>query len=124
MQLDFSKGTSRTNPEFQKECDIHNIIKLPLPEQVELAYGDITETPTLRDVFKTVHDVRSNFMKLPSDIRKLMDNDPSLMRQFITDPKNKELLMDRGIIKRPKQKPVEKTEKTNDNKEVAKPSKG
>lgn len=122
VSMDFSKTTSRTNPEFQRECDINNIVKLPLPPQQPLTYGDVTNEPTLREVFKTVYDVKSNFMKLPSDVRKLMDNDPSKLHSFLTDEKNHALLVDRGIIK-PK-KVVEPNKPLDNTTETQEPSKG
>ena len=101
VQKDFSDCVSKTKLEFQKECDIHNIVKFPLPPQAPLAYSDLSNVPNLRDVFKTVHDVKENFMKIPSDVRKLMDNDPSKLKMFIEDPKNKELLLAKGVLKAP-----------------------
>jgi hypothetical protein len=106
VSLNFSKTTSKVNPEFQRECDIHNIIKLPLSEQPIMSYGDVTDLPSLRDVFRTVHDVKSNFMKIPSDVRKLMDNDPANLHSFLTNPKNKDLLISKGVLKAPKKEVI------------------
>lgn len=99
VQLDFSNTTSRTKPEFLKEVNINNIVKLPQMPIPPLTYADLTDPPNLRQLFQTIHDVKESFSKLPSDIRKLMDNDPAKMQSFICDPKNYSLLVSRGILK-------------------------
>lgn len=115
IKLDFSHGTSRTKQEFLKETDINNIVKLPLPEQKALSYTDLRNPPDLRKVFETVHTVTDSFASLPSDLRRLMDNDPSNLQAFLSDPKNTQILVDRGVLlKKETEKPSKAPQKDPD----------
>jgi len=99
VQQDYSKTTSRTKQEFVRETDINNIVKYPMLENTEaLTYADLTSPPNLREIFKSVHEVKETFAQLPSDIRKLMNNDPAQMESFIADKKNHKTLIDQGIL--------------------------
>ena len=100
VQLDFSETVSRCKPEFAKETNINNIVKLPLPEAPVLSYGDLRDPPNLGDVFETIHQVKEHFAQLPSDIRKLMDNDPAKLQDFLNDTKNHDILEARGLLKK------------------------
>lgn len=107
IQKCFLDSYSRTKPEFQRETTLKNIVASGQfqPAQNPLDYADLTNEPNLRDVFRTVHEVKSNFEKLPSDIRKLMDNDPSNLKDFLTNPDNKELLVSKGVFSAPESTP-------------------
>ena len=99
VQQDYSETTSRTKQEFVKEADINNIVKYPILEnQVPLTYADMTTPPNLREIFKSVHEVKETFATLPSAIRKMMDNDPAKMEKFIGDKSNQELLIQQGVL--------------------------
>lgn len=101
VTLDFSNTTSLTQQEFLRESNINNIVKLPMPEQTPLSYGDLTDPPNLRRLFETIHTVKESFMQMPSDVRKLMDNDPAKMQEYVTNPKNQDFLISRGVLTRP-----------------------
>lgn len=98
VSIDFSKCTSRTKSEFARETNINNIVKLPLPVAPPLSYADLTNPPDLRQVFATIHTIKENFSQLPSDVRRLMNNDPAEMQSFIMDPQNRDFLISRGVL--------------------------
>lgn len=93
-----------TDQSYAKSCDINNIVKQfaktnRLPESTKVAqYGDFSETPTLETAFKIAHVARDAFYQLPSDVRKLLENDPSKLESFIANPKNKQICLDNGLL--------------------------
>lgn len=96
-----------TDQSQKKQCDINNIVKQfqktgRLPENTKVPqYGDYSETPTLETAFKIAHNARDAFMALPSELRKLIDNDPSQLENFIADDDNLDLCYKYGLKNRP-----------------------
>jgi hypothetical protein len=120
VQKDFSKTTSRTKQEFAKAASIHNIMKMPLKDSPEMTYADISNPPNLRQLFATIHDVKTNFEKLPSAVRKAMQNDPSKMQEFILDKNNTNYLIEHGVLK--KSAPEQAPKASEENKTTPPPS--
>lgn len=94
-----------TDQSSKKMCDINNIMKtyektgmLPNLKQKIPRYIDNTLIPSLEEAFRITESAFSDFQKLPAIVRKLMDNDPSKMENFIADPANKEILLKHGIL--------------------------
>lgn len=101
------KGVSMTDQEFKNSSDINNIIKAPVtPPEFEQSYGDLSKMPDLETAFKITQDAITAFEMLPSNVRKLIDNDPSKLVSFIEDEKNKDFLIKEGVLKKPKADPV------------------
>lgn len=96
--IDFSESVSLCKTEFQRETDINQIVKFPIPPKTPMSYGDLTNPPNLEDMFSTIHEVQDHFMNLPSDVRRLINNDPSQLQNFLNDPKNRDLLVSRGLL--------------------------
>lgn len=100
-----ASGPVLTDQSWLKSQDINNIMKKyqktgVLPEtRAHLAqYLDVSEVPSLEDAHDMVMEARSMFMELPSDVRKLMDNDPTKLYDYCKDPKNQEFLIKRGVL--------------------------
>lgn len=70
-------------------------------------YIDNTEIPNLQDAFTIVRKASDMFYELPANIRRLMDNDPSQLENFIANSENETLLIKHGLLK--KRAPEEKT---------------
>ncbi|AXL15217.1 internal scaffolding protein [Microviridae sp.] len=125
-------GESKTDQKFKNGCCINAIMKkfnktgiFPQPTKV-MQYADVSEVPTLEDAFKVSSDAAHAFLQLPSSLRKLMNNDPSELENFLSDEKNTDLLVKHGILELKKNtgsgakvdgKPVENKEKTDELKE-------
>lgn len=71
---------------------------LPATREALAQYVDNTQVVSLEEAHALIKDAQDMFMQLPAEIRKLMDNDPAKMEQFIADPKNKDILVKNGII--------------------------
>lgn len=93
-----------TEQEHKNSCDINYIVAQfhktgIFPPNTKIAsYADNTNTPTLEDAFRTVSEARESFLDLPANIRRLMDNDPSKMEEFLRDDANTDILIKYGII--------------------------
>jgi phage internal scaffolding protein len=105
-------GPSKTDQSYKKQCDINNIIShyqktglFPNFKTPEPRFIDNTEVLPLEEAFEVVNRAYDLFYELPSDIRKLMDNDPSKLEGFLNDPENKDLLIKKGLLSQPEAEP-------------------
>lgn len=73
------------------------------------SYQYNTNIPSLEDAFKQANDAKDAFSNLPAHIRKLMDNDPSKLENFIADSDNAEILLKHGITIEKKEEPKQST---------------
>lgn len=110
-----------TDQSYKKSCDINNIMKMAsktgrLPENTKIPqYGDFSETPTLETAFEVAHAAANAFMQLPAEVRKLIDNDPSKLENFVSNPENKDLCIKYGLMDKPEPKKtpvVDESQKT------------
>jgi len=100
-----TSGESLTQQHFQEECDILNIIKrhdrngiIEHVQRGQARYGDFSEVQDYREALDLVKDAQSEFMSVPSDIRKQFDNDPGKFYEFVSNPDNKDELLKMGFI--------------------------
>lgn len=98
-------GESLTQQHFKEECDVINIIKkhdrngiIEHVQRGQARYGDFSEVHDYREALDLVRDAQSEFMNIPSDIRKKFDNDPGKFYEFVSDPENKDELIEMGFI--------------------------
>ncbi len=131
QQIDCSEN-GKTDQSYKKMCDINVIIAnasktglLSHEKQSLGQYIDNTEIPSLLDAQNLLITAKNSFMALPSQIRKLMDHDPTKLVDFINDPENKDILLKHGILEKVEQVlPVDPTsqkgasESEKENKEV------
>lgn len=102
-------GESLTQQHFKEECDVINIIKkhdrngiIEHVQRGQARYGDFSEVQDYREALDLVRDAQSEFMSIPSDIRKKFENDPGKFYEFVSNPDNKEELKEMGFIDTPK----------------------
>lgn len=102
--VDFSEP-QLTDQSYANACDINVIMAqyaktglLPQNSTIPPRYIDTTQVPTLEQAFSAVNSALEAFNDLPPTIRKLMDNDPSQLENFIADPNNADLLLKHGIL--------------------------
>lgn len=89
-----------------KSSDINNIVNqflrtgvLPNTREQRANYLDTTQQPTsLAEVYDIARRANDAFLDLPAEVRKMMDNDPANLEQFVQDEQNKDLLLKHGLI--------------------------
>ncbi len=98
-----------TDQSFGHSSNINTIVKryqqtglLPQTSK-QPQYLDISEVPSFEEAHATVKKSMELFNQLPSNIRKLIDNDPTKLESFISDPNNKNLLISEGLLPKPKE---------------------
>lgn len=105
---------SRTQENFKDECDINLILKkyqatgvLPSNSKAALAhYGDFSKVPSYQDALNRVMEASDMFSQLPATLRFKFENDPGLLLNFLSDPKNREQAVELGLVDAPQpQKP-------------------
>lgn len=108
--------------EFKKDCDINEIIKKykKTGQITHIAanqgkYLDLTGVTDYHDSMNKVLKAQDAFNSLPSVLRNRFKNDPSKLLEFIQDDKNYNEASELGLVPK-KQKPVEETPKTPDDK--------
>lgn len=110
-----TEGESLTQQHMLQECDIKEIIKkhdrtgiiTHVNRGVE-QYGDFSEINEYREALDLVNNAMGSFMQLPSDIRKMFDNDPGEFFEFATNPDNAARMVELGLA--PSPAPVESGE--------------
>jgi len=102
--IDFSEQPLLTDQSDLKSSDINVIMKQyaargenPHLDPSQFRYEDVSNLPTLETMFDIVNNAQNEFMKLPADIRRLMDNDPSQLENFISDANNADHLVKYGL---------------------------
>jgi phage internal scaffolding protein len=101
-------GESMAQQHFQKECDIREIIKrndrTGIIEHVNRGvaqYADVSDVKDYKEALEMINSSMESFMGLPSDIRKLFDNDPGEFFEFATNPANAEKMAELGLAPSP-----------------------
>ena len=121
------KDKSRTKQSMKKETDINFIIDkfqktgiITHENRYQGSYGEFASID-YQEALNTVIAAENMFMDLPSAVRKKFDNNPKLFLDFVTDEKNKDEMMELGLLKdrpvqeskpevEPEPKPEEKAE--------------
>jgi len=94
---------ARVDPSFAEDSQIQNMLLKFSRGEIsarEPFYGDATEYGDFRALQERVLQIRNEFEKLPSAIRKLADNDPSKLAGVLADPDNEGILHKHGIRKK------------------------
>lgn len=88
-------------------ADINNIMKkyqqtgvLPQVKAGLARYVDNTQLVSLEVAHDMVQNAKALFMELPSQVRKLMDNDPTKLVDFINDKENEDICYKYGILEK------------------------
>lgn len=109
--LIFAEDEGLTQQHFKAECDINTIVRnytqTGIWEHVAdqpPVYGDVSEVPLdLIASYEAVERAEAAFMSLPSEVRKSLDNDPTNLSTWISDPANREVAIRSGLIVSPKE---------------------
>ena len=94
-----------TDQSYKNACDINIIMAnyaktglLPTFREQNPIYIDNTTIPNLMEAFEISNRAIEMFNDLPPDVRRLMDNDPANLEQFVLNPENAEILAKNGMI--------------------------
>lgn len=86
-----------------EDADINVIVKRfgltgTMPEGVRLPqYGDFTGIVDYRDALAALKEADENFMQYPAHLRARFENDPQRFLEFVSNPANKQQMIDLGI---------------------------
>jgi phage internal scaffolding protein len=104
----FTEGETMAQQHFRKECDIREIIKrndrTGIVEHVNRGiaqYADVSDVKDYKAALEMINTSMESFMGLPSDIRKLFDNDPGEFFEFATNPANGDEMVKLGLAPSP-----------------------
>lgn len=94
-----------TDQSWKKSSYINNIMShymktglLLEPNKAFAKYIDNTTALPLEDAYKLVNEAKDLFLELPSSLRKQMDNDPSQLESFLSNPENRAQLEAHGLV--------------------------
>lgn len=117
-------GETLTQQHFKDQCDINNIMRrYEKTGQIDFlqanpgVYDDVSDIVDYQEALNIQIAAESAFMALPSKLRKDFDNDPGKFLAFAHDEKNREKMIEYGLIERPIDPviPVVKLYKEDDN---------
>lgn len=104
-------GTTNTDPSktqqhFAKDADLNTIVKrygitdgAILPAAADARYyGDFSDAFDLRDALDRTRDAVAKFNALPSELRRIFENDPALLHDWVSDPANIEQAVELGLL--------------------------
>lgn len=98
-----------TDQSSKKSSDINHIMLqysktglLPVDQRKVASYMDNTEIPDLMEAQAQIRAARELFMELPAKIRKMMDNDPTKLVEFLNDKENHDILKKHNILEEKK----------------------
>ena len=104
----FTEGESLAQQHFLKECDIREIIKrndrTGIVEHVNRGvaqYADVSDVADYKAALNIISTSMESFMGLPSDVRKMFDNDPGEFFEFATNPDNADEMVKLGLAPSP-----------------------
>lgn len=97
-------GDSRTEQSHKSVVNVNTIMakykKTGLfPQRTTVpTYGDFTGYDDFHQTQNRVAEARSNFMTLPARIRKMFDNDPGKLLEFVLDADNRSEAIEMGLL--------------------------
>ena len=104
-------GVSLTEQSHAKSCDVNRIVKRfqrdgirmeKVPGYVDLSnakFGDFSDGISYQEACNSVLMANESFMALPSELRRKFGNDPGEFLDFVSNPDNKDQLVDLGLLK-------------------------
>lgn len=113
----YTRGASLTKQEFKDDCDIRKIMErarkygVPVTDPNQKVFADISNIGDFQSVIQNGMELRQEFANLVrSDVRRLFDNNPEKIWEFMQDPANEEKCIEYGLKKKilpPKPQKVE-----------------
>jgi len=114
---------SMTQQQFEKECDINNIIaryqktgELTHLNQNRGAFADLSEITTYQDMVNQVMKADETFAALPAQIRKRFENNPQKLIDFLNDEKSYDEALALGLVNPRESKPETLAQTKNESK--------
>lgn len=96
---------SRTKQSFAKEANINVIMARyqvtgHLPEVAAKIpqYGDFSNVVDYQSALHQIALAEEAFMSLPAAVRTMSKNDPGLFMAFVTDPANRDQMLELGLL--------------------------
>lgn len=106
------EGESMTQQHFKDQCDINKILtrysRDGLVAHLAAKPGAYMDLPADLDYQAALHlvmDAEENFLALPAELRKELDNDPAQFLAWIADESNRDRAIELGLIDRPEPAP-------------------
>lgn len=105
--LDCSNDPGVTDPSQAAELDVNYIIKKAqqtgiLPGiDAKRVYGDFSSAMDYQQSLNIIIKAEEQFMGLDAELRAKLDNDPAKFLEFVSDPKNKDLMVKYGLMEQP-----------------------
>lgn len=100
---------SKTDPSFQKDCDVNEIMRKMLKGQAvthlakyQGSFEDVSNIPDLDQALEQVSKAQAAFDELPATLRRRFGNSPVEMVNFLADPDNYDESVKLGLRTRPK----------------------
>lgn len=98
-----------TQQHFKWECDVNEIVRRyvqtgdpSLLEGSTPVYADVSELPSdLVSAYDAIGQAEDAFMRLPSEVRKSLGNDPARLVQWLSNPENKDVAVKFGLMNPP-----------------------
>lgn len=101
---------SRTQAQFQDQCDINQIMKKYLKgnpithlNRSQGVYADLTKIKDYQSSLNQVMQADATFMTLPSSVRSHFNNNPQELLTFLQNPNNRDKAIELGLIDKPQQ---------------------
>lgn len=99
-------GPSLTDQSQGPLVDVNNIMnrymktgQLTHLRQQQGMFEDVSQISGLHEAFEAVEFAKDAFSALPAKLRERLGNDPTKLVGFMSDPKNKDLLIEYGLVK-------------------------
>lgn len=98
------EGVSKTDQSYKKSSDINVMVSRFMKTGVPMAvrhggrFADVSDVKSLSEMYELSNLALEAFQSLPARVRKLMNNDPSKLEEFISDEKNYDLCVEHGLI--------------------------
>jgi len=99
---------SKTQQHFKNQVNINTIVNrykktgiMPNMNAARALYGDFSGVTDYQGALEGVINAESQFMALPSQIRKRFGNNPLELLDFLQDENNKEEAIKLGLIENP-----------------------
>jgi phage internal scaffolding protein len=100
----FCKEKSLTEQSHAPDCDINNILMkhnagdiMAHVKYTQASFGDYTQINEYDEALNTVAKAQQAFEALPSKIREAFNNDPGKYVETVTDPSQREKLVELGM---------------------------
>lgn len=104
-------GASRTRQSELAGTDVNNILAkyltsgtLPV-EGRQAFFADVSEMPDYRTALQQIQMADRAFNALSAKVRARFDNDPAQMLDFVSNPDNRDEMIELGLIEKPGEAP-------------------